>query len=323
MRALKTSPVWVFGVGLLLVSCVATPAPDDARVLPLAPAYAPTTHNAQAQAQATLAAVEAGKAELANTATALANAQIALEVANAQARLTDAHAAGETATAGIERAELATQAAQATRDRAVELTLEAQALATQTTAAKQTATAWPPAATALMATSRAIARQNQQAEITSNWRGLTTGFWSLFPIALVVLLMAGLVWAYIQLLPALNLRLRTRNGAHGETLIMLDDGNKVNLLLPGRSVGPVLSATQAAADAEHQLRVATQDNAVRLARASAHGGGMGLLAPPISGAEPECAYDLIPAAAMPPPLLADPNVLPLLEARWKENSDAD
>lgn len=257
----------VVSFGLCLAACGSSPnalrqtaavsqaAPTATATL--GPAFASTAESAQANAQATIAAGEAYAHELSVSATAnaqnLSVSATALALELVSARATDeavVRQAQQTAVQATTEAQLATATALAATAQA-QATAQAvgltqQALAVQTQRAAQTATAWPPQATQTQVALNTITRLEQQREAEAFWQRVTAWFWPMFWIALALvcagLLVTGLILAFRRLLPTLDLSLRTRRGANGETEIaMLDQQGNMHLVLPGKSAAPILS----------------------------------------------------------------------------------
>lgn len=248
--------------GFGLASCAAAPDAWPTPMLTLMPAYAPTAQSAQANAQATIVA---GQALIAAAGVQMTIAAATDQAAAQQTRtaLAETQSAQATATQeSVQATAKAVAAVEATQTRSAEQTATAiadfNATDTQVVSEEMTRSAIVAAqatetrATVLQATddhlqnlaavgtATALQRRTQREQDEATWGRLGTAFWQIFWPLLAALSALGLVYAYVKLLPALNLWLRTRRGANGETILALDNRDKVNLILPARSFGPAL-----------------------------------------------------------------------------------
>lgn len=250
----------VAGLALALAACGSAPLVSTVPVVTppasLLPPYLATAQNAQADAQATIAAGQGQMAELAVRATEVAlNLTLAAATEQAFVRQTEQaqaltatavqSAANATATASQEsssatyKAQTQTAASVATQTAEALATRSAEGTATQ--AAANTATAWPLTQVAIQATQARIVAETEQVRQEAYWRQFVVPFWVFLSVVIAALIVWGLVLAYRRLLPVLDLRLRTlRDAQTGETLLLLDSGQRLNFLQPRRSFGPAL-----------------------------------------------------------------------------------
>lgn len=296
---MKTLYRWlVIGWMLALVAC-GTVTPVATQPIPtpsasLLPPYIATAQNAQAEAQATIAAGQGQMAELAVRATEVAlNLTLAAATEQAFARQTEqAHAMtatafqnaqNATATASQESsnatgtAQMLATAGAATSTAEAQATRDAEGTATQ--AAANTATAWPMTQIAMNATQARIVAETEQVRQEAYWRQFVVPFWVFLGALIAALIVLGLVLAYRRLLPVLDLRLRTlRDTQTGDTLILLDPATRLHSLQPRRSFGPALLSGPdgvkldgLAPDANLQDRTTARAQAVELAHALPNG----------------------------------------------------
>ncbi len=219
--------------------------------------------------------------------------------------------------------------------RAAEYTATANAVIVQATQASASATATANAANAQAtcvsgsATSTVLAAAAQTQVERENWARTTEWVWSIFRIVAMLAVAVVLVLAAVRAIQIWMLRQRAFRDANNELVLILPGGDgQEHVTRPGRMPGPVLQMTPPnaqpyqvdtpAADPETTKR----DQAISLMRAATAGDGKGN-----SG-------DLVADAIMddprvqivdePPAQLVGGNVMPLLEAKWKEvNDDAE
>ena len=343
---------WGFALMLLaggfgLASCTGAPGAWPTPMLTLMPAYAPTAQSAQANAQATIVAGQALIAA-ASVQMTIAAATDQAAAQQTQVALAETQSADATATqASVQATTTAIAAAQATETRSAEQTATAiayaQATTTQIAANQATGTAIAVAqatgtraavlqatddhlrALAAQGTATALLRSTQREQDEANWGRAATAFWLFFWPVLTVLMVLGLVYAYVKLLPALNLWLRTRRGANGETILALDYRDKVNLILPARSFGPALlnraegvTTDGLAPDPQLQDRTTGRAQAVELANALPAGrkAAAQKLVAAANAPVPTARYRILSEA--PVEDLLDQPAIDTIEGDWRE-----
>jgi hypothetical protein len=273
-----------------------TPRPSPSATL--LPPYIATAQNAQSEAQATIAAAQAAKAEADLAQAFLLVTQTAASMAQTAAAGTEQSFTRQTeqsiALTATERSAQTTATAQA------EATLAGQS--TATAAVIQTAAAWPLTATPLAATQVAIVAQAQETERRAYWQQFVIPFWVFIGAICLTTFLILVVLTYQRLIPTIELWLRTRHGPDGETLILLEKDHGIHILQPGRNFGAALlnrpDGVQvdgiAPAGAEWQDRVVGREQAVKLAHMlpdSRKHAAKRLLTPPT----PAVAQPILPA----------------------------
>ena len=305
---------------------------------PVTPAVLPNSDPSLAlqHAQATAAAASAYLER-----TAQADFAIARAATLAAAQTQDARQARAT-----EQAALATATQAALFDRATQTRSAADFAATQTgqaqqienerstrtAAAAQTATAYPPTQAALSATSTAIALAVVAAERRAFWAQFAAPLQALLPAALLtalaVLAVAGMVAGWpklLDLLDALEMRVRTIISPDGEVITFLPRHSQVNVVQPKRSFGPALQlgpegATLQGLAPDPQLQAETTGRqqaavlAAHLPRGQAEPARR-LLPPPN---DLPAVRVLQPDEPLPAHLLPDPATLQLPDAQWRD-----
>lgn len=191
----------------------------------------------QAVPQATLAAGQVQLMDLAARST-----QIVLDLRAAEATDTFFSRATQSAQAWQATATRQAADAQATTIAQIEATQAAQTTATAQVMATQTA--WPMTATPLAATQAAIILQAVETERKAYWDQFVIPLRVILPTVLftvvLVLLIVGGVAIYRRMAPVWEMRSRTIFTPSGEILNIIPRDSQVNILLPGRSFGPVL-----------------------------------------------------------------------------------
>lgn len=185
-----------------------------------------------------------------------------------------------TAAAATQQAAQATEAALEAHRQATATAgeLQAQGTATASAALIQTATAYPPQATATQAALNNIRREDDARERAARWAAFVAPIRAMAPTALIfvafVLLILGAVGAYHRLMPVLELRLRAvPRGPHDAPLVLFGlPGGRVlawdadRNLGPGAIIAPTGATLTGFSDPLLQARVTTQDQAVDLVR---------------------------------------------------------
>jgi len=287
----------------------------------------------------------AGRAQQAAAqVTAAANAtREAIAVSATRQQLADqatrqAQSVGGTATAqSIEATRAAaiataTRAAQEQIARATQTTEAMDVLATQASgSATSTANAANAQATRVSAgaTATVIAAATQTQVERENWTRATEWAWSLFRIVAMIAVAAVLVLAAVRAIQIWMLRRRAFRDANGELVLVLPGGDgQDHVTRPGRMPGPVLQLTPPhaqpyqveapAADPDTTKR----DQAISLVRAAAAGDGRRHAGDDLAGAMIDDPR--VQIVDEPPAQLVSGDVVPLLEAKWKEvNDDAE
>jgi hypothetical protein len=219
--------------------------------------------------------------------------------------------------------------------RAANYTATSAAVIVQSTLTSASATSTANAANALAtrvsgdATATVIAAGVTTQLERERWTRTTEGAWSVFRIvvmALVVIIVCLFLYRAIQVFV---LRRRGFRDANNELVLILpgNDGQE-HVTRPGRMSGPVLQMTPPkaqpyqvdapAADPETTKR----DQAISLMRAATAGNGKGSSGDDLADAIMDDPR--VQIVDEPPAQLVGGNVMPLLEARWKEvNDDAE
>lgn len=233
-----------------------------------APSLAADPYTAQAWASGAIQATQAAQQERAAAATLRAG-----ELRAGQEATAAAWSYGATATQAA--AQATAQAAQAT---ATAQALQVQGTATAGAALEQTATAYPPQATATQAALNELVRLDTERERAARWAAFVAPIQAIAPTALffvaLVLILAGAVLAYRRLMPVLELRLRTLpRGPHDAPLVLFGlPGGRLLAYDADRNVGPAALLTPGGAvlsglaDPGLQVRVTSQDQAIDLVR---------------------------------------------------------
>lgn len=233
---------------------------------------APTVYPAgQTIPQATLAAGQVQLMDLAARST-----QVFLDIQSAEA--TDAAFTRSTQAVNEWQATATKQFvdAEATAVARAEATQAAHATATVQMAATQTI--WPMTATPLSATQAALVLQAAETEKRAYWDQFVIPLRVILPTVLfmvaIILLIIGGVSLYRRMAPVWEMRSRTIFTPSGEIISIIPRESDVNLIMPGRSLGPVLENRPEgvrldglAEDPQLQDRVTARHQAVLLARA--------------------------------------------------------
>ena len=327
----QKGPVRITPLLLALLLCLSACTPVTPAVLPNSdPVLA--LQNAQATASAANAYLER---------TAQANFAIAQAATLAAAQTRDARQARATEQAAFATATQAVVFDRATQTRsaadfAATQTGQAQQIenerATRTASAAQTATAYPPTQAALSATSTAIALAIVAAERRAFWAQFAAPLQALLPAvlltALATLAVAGMVAGWpklVDLLDALEMRVRTIISPDGEVITFLPRRSQVNVVQPKRSFGPALQlgpegATLQGLAPDPQLQAETTARqqaavlAAHLPRGQAENARRLLPAP----SDPPAVRVLKPDEPLPAHLLPDPSTLQILDTQWRD-----
>ena len=314
---------------ILLTACASyTDTPSSTpRAIPSATLLSPfilTPQHAQANAQSTIAAGEAVRSDLDITATALSLQEIQANQRATEVSIQVAQAAA-TSQALMRQTEVSAQAT-ATTKAETDATHAANIASTQFAA--ETATTWPQTATPLAATQSAIVLETKNAERHAYWSQFVIPFWIFSGAVILVIIIAGIVYAYRRLLRILEWRLSTVSSPDGETIMLLPAEEEVKALLPGRSFGAALHSGKdativsgVAPDLTLQDRVVARNQAIRLT-ASLPPGRTPKQAhrlldtgnPPVEKEAP--AFRILAPTERPP--LLDGDTLDILEGKWSE-----